>query len=93
MAIQLRDVLFHIRIVWSSEADIYGGGLNTEHGTSVQSIAYDPRHFMVKLYSSNIVKVTMQGKETTSTLGADVYHSEKRLKWLGLEQTNTYPIL
>ena len=39
----------------------------------IQKDAYDPRHFVVKLYRPNIVKVTMQGKKTTSTLRANVY--------------------
>ena len=73
MAIQLREVLFQIRIVWSSAQESWR--CRAEYYVSFihqQSETYNPRHLMMELNGPNVVKVTMEGEEAAAICRPDV---------------------
>ena len=72
---QLRDVLFHIRMVWSSEHEILGKYEMKvlERGETVrETVTHNPRHLVMEHDRSHIVQMSMEGEQATSTLGADI---------------------
>jgi len=69
---QFREVLFQIRIVWSSDVEIYTSQmLNVIFGAKMGG-TYDPWHFVVELDGPDVIKMTMQCKEASPVLGPDV---------------------
>lgn len=68
---QLRDVLFQMRMVWSSEHESYKQLRNEWQGQQRRS--YNPRHLVVELYSTDVVQMAMQSEEASSVLRPNVY--------------------
>lgn len=69
---QLREVLFQIRIVWSSAQESCIE-LRGENFGKRENFSYDPWHLMMKLDRPDIVQVSMQSEETTAVLRPDIY--------------------
>lgn len=69
---QLREVLFQIRIVWSSEVEIYRSRSTSRNGIPERD-AYNPGHLMVKLNSADIVEMSVKSEEAPPVLRPDVY--------------------
>jgi hypothetical protein len=62
MAMQFLEVLFHIRIVWSSEAEsCIGDGVKMKELSSRQ-ITYNPWHFVVEVNSADVVEMAMESE-------------------------------
>jgi hypothetical protein len=59
MAMQFLEVLFHIRIVWSSEAESWIGDVKMKELSSRQ-ITYNPWHFVVEVDSADVVEMAME---------------------------------
>ncbi len=76
IAIQLREVLFHMRMVWSSDADSCNGvRCQAEMRWNIGDYTHNPRHFVMKLNRTDEVKVAMQREEAASVGRLDVYDS------------------
>lgn len=70
---QLREVLFQMRIVWSSEQESY---LESAQDFSCQDntgSTHDPRHIVMELHSSDIIEMSVESEETATVCRADVY--------------------
>ena len=70
---QFREVLFQMRIVWSSEAESCTmSGLSSVTG-AVSDTTHNPRHLMMELHGTDVVQMTVQSEEAASVCWSDVY--------------------
>ena len=68
---QFREVLFQIRMVWSSEQDSWAkfrSGILSD----AKQRAYNPWHLVVELDGAQIVEMSVEGKEAAPVCGPDV---------------------
>ena len=72
---QLREVLFHILIVWSSPVEICACQSSFRW---VVRVAHNPGHLMMELNGANVVEMAMEGKEAAAVLRADIWTYAQR---------------
>ena len=66
---QLREVLFHILIVWSSPVEICACQSSVRW---VVRVAHNPGHLMMEHNCAHVVEMPMKREETSSSLGANI---------------------
>ena len=72
MAIQLREVMFHMRIVWSSEQDNCTRDEGEKRLQLRDEMTYNPWHLMMELDCAHVIEVTMKSEQATSVLRPNI---------------------
>ena len=72
---QLREVLFHILIVWSSPVEICACQSSVRW---VSRVAHNPGHLMMELDGANVVEMTVKSEEAAAVLRADIWTCAQR---------------